>query len=137
MPPWRRVLWLPTVAVALGMFLALLAIFHLPAFAQDSPCADDIAKFCQGVKGGRRQIMQCLKVHQTELSSQCQARVQTRETRMKEMNDACHDDVQKFCKNISLGSGRLMRCLKQHEAELSSACQDEFAQAWSMRRSNR
>jgi cysteine rich repeat protein len=56
---------------------------------------------------------------------------------MKEMNDACQGDVQKFCKNISLGSGRLMRCLKRHEAELSSACQDEFAQAWSMRRSNR
>jgi hypothetical protein len=137
MPSLRRVLWLPTIAVALGMFLALLAIFHLPAFAQGSSCADDVAKFCQDVKGGRRQIMQCLKAHQTELSSQCQARVQTRETRMKEMSDACQSDMQQFCKNISLGSGRLMRCLKQHEAELSSACQGEFAQAWSMRRSNR
>jgi hypothetical protein len=47
MPSWRRVLWLPTIAVALGMFLALLAIFHLPAFAQGSPCADDVAKFCK------------------------------------------------------------------------------------------
>ena len=69
MPSERRVL----SAVALGLFLALLAIFHLPAFAQGRVCTDDIAKFCQGVKGGRGKIIQCLKEHETELSSQCQA----------------------------------------------------------------
>jgi hypothetical protein len=34
MPSVCRVLWVPAIAVALGMFLALLAIFYLPAFAQ-------------------------------------------------------------------------------------------------------
>jgi Cysteine rich repeat len=135
--PWlRKTLVVPTVAVTLGLFFAFLAIFHLPAFAQGRACAQDVAKFCQGVKGGQG-IMQCLKEHQTELSSQCQTRVQTMETRRKEMSDACQSDVQRFCTDISPGGGRLAQCLKQHESELSSTCKAELAQARPMHRSHR
>jgi Cysteine rich repeat len=106
-PSIRRVLWVPAIAVALGLFLALLAVFHLPAFAQGRVCADDVAKVCQSVKGRRGQLMQCLKEHETELSSQCQARVQAIETRKKEVSDACQSDVQQFCKDVSPGRGNL------------------------------
>jgi Cysteine rich repeat len=137
MPSVRRVLWVPAIAVALVLFLALLAIFHLPAFAQGRVCADDVAKFCQSVKGGQGQIMQCLKEHEADLSPQCQARVQAMATHMKEMSAACQSDVQQFCTDVSPGRGRLAQCLKQHESELSSSCQTELAQARSMRRSHR
>jgi Cysteine rich repeat len=138
MPLLRKILWVPATALTLGLIFALLAIFHLPAFAQGRICADDIAKFCQSVKGEQGKIMQCLQEHQTELSSQCQARVQAMETRMKEMSDACQSDVQQFCRDINPGGGRLAQCLKQHESELSSTCKAELAQqARSMRRSNR
>jgi Cysteine rich repeat len=124
-------------ALTLGLIFALLAIFHLPAFAQGRICADDVTKFCQSVKGDQGKIMQCLKEHQTELSSQCQARVQAMEARMKEMSDACQSDVQQFCRDINPG-GRLAQCLKQHESKLSSTCKAELPQqARSMRRSNR
>jgi hypothetical protein len=51
MPLLRKILWVPATALTLGLIFALLAIFHLPAFAQGRICADDIAKFCQSVKG--------------------------------------------------------------------------------------
>jgi hypothetical protein len=137
MPSLRRALWVPAIAVALGMFLALLAIFHLPAFAYSRVCADDVAKFCKDVKGRQSQIMQCLKDHESELTSQCQARVQTMDTRMQEMSDACESDVEQFCKDVSPGRGRLAQCLRQHESELSSPCQAELAQALSMHRAHR
>jgi hypothetical protein len=137
MPSWRQILWVPTIAVALGMFFALLAIFHLPAFAQGRACADDVAKFCKGIGRGQGEVMQCLKEHQSELSSQCQARLQAMEKQLKGVSDACQSDVQRLCKDISPGGGRLAQCLKQHESELSSACKSELAEARPRRRSNR
>jgi Cysteine rich repeat len=134
-PSLHKLLLVPTIAVALGIFLVLLAIFHLPAFAQGRVCADDVAKFCKGLKGGQAQLRQCLNEHQSELSSQCQARVQSMEKRMQEMSDACDSDVQQFCKDLRTGGGRLAQCLKQHESELSSTCKAELAQAHPHRRS--
>ena len=129
MPSLRKMLLVPTIAVALGIFLALLAIFHLPAFGQGRPCADDIARFCAGIKGGQAQIRQCLKEHQGELSSPCQARVQTMQQRLQEMSDACQGDVQQFCQDVRLGGGRLAQCMQQHASELSPSCKAALAQA--------
>jgi Cysteine rich repeat len=135
-PSLRNMLLVPTIAVALGIFLALLAIFHLPAFAQGRMCADDIARFCAGIKGGQAQIRQCLKEHQGELSSPCQARVQALQQRSQEMSAACQSDVQQFCKDVRLGGGRLAQCLQQHASELSPSCKAELAQARPHRRLN-
>jgi hypothetical protein len=34
----------------------------------------------------------------------------------------CADDIEKFCKEIHPGGGRLLKCLKEHEKELSAPC---------------
>jgi hypothetical protein len=34
----------------------------------------------------------------------------------------CAADVQKFCKDIKPGEGRVIACLKSHQADLSKAC---------------
>jgi hypothetical protein len=62
-PPLRKILLIPSITVALELFLALLAILYVPAFAQGCVCADDGARFCMDVKGGQAQIGQCLKAH--------------------------------------------------------------------------
>jgi hypothetical protein len=131
-----KVLSLPAFAGALGMFFALSAFFDLSAFAQNRPCANDTAKFCKDVKGLQAR-MACLKQREAELSPQCQARVHAMATRIQQLSDACQSDVQQFCPNISPGSGRLAKCLKEHQSELSSTCKNELAQARSMRRSTR
>ncbi len=38
---------------------------------------------------------------------------------------ACHEDVQKFCKDVKPGHGAIAECLKTHEAELSAPCKEE------------
>lgn len=37
----------------------------------------------------------------------------------------CRADAEKFCKDIKPGDGRLIACLKEHEAELSAECKAE------------
>ena len=38
------------------------------------------------------------------------------------MLQACRADFGKFCKSVQPGGGRIVECLKQHEAELAPAC---------------
>ena len=39
----------------------------------------------------------------------------------------CREDVNKFCKDIRPGGGRIWACLKSHEAELSAPCREHMA----------
>ncbi len=47
----------------------------------------------------------------------------------KDMRGACRADVQKLCKDIQPGGGRMAMCLKQHESELSMGCRERMAEA--------
>lgn len=37
---------------------------------------------------------------------------------------ACKEDLKKFCADVKSGDGRIARCLKKHEKDLSPACQE-------------
>jgi hypothetical protein len=41
---------------------------------------------------------------------------------------ACKPDVEKFCKDVQPGEGKMMQCLKQHQSELSAPCQGRIKQ---------
>jgi hypothetical protein len=41
----------------------------------------------------------------------------------------CAEDAAKLCKGVQQGEGRIARCMKEHEAELSPACKQNIAKA--------
>ncbi len=41
---------------------------------------------------------------------------------------ACKADAEKFCKDVKQGKGAIVKCLKEHEAELSAECKANAAQ---------
>ena len=43
--------------------------------------------------------------------------------RLFAQDGACKADIEKLCKDVQPGKGGLMKCLKEHETELSADCQ--------------
>jgi len=41
----------------------------------------------------------------------------------------CTEDIAKFCKDIQPGGGRLVKCMREHEKDLSPACQQQIREA--------
>ncbi len=111
------------------MVLAVAALSIGVAAAADTPpaaknpCADDVAKYCKDVKPGGGRIARCLKENENQLSPACKSSIEeSRKQQMKAAHQACDGDIQKFCKDVKPGQGRIVRCLKEHEKELSAEC---------------
>ena len=43
--------------------------------------------------------------------------------------NACADDIAKFCKDVQPGGGRLVRCMQEHEKDLSPQCKASIKEA--------
>ena len=50
---------------------------------------------------------------------------------LADVRAACASDVQKLCAGVPSGGGRIIACLKQHQAEVSDGCKQAIAKAMS------
>lgn len=90
------------------------------------PCAEDAKKFCGDLQTGQGGIAKCMKAHEAELSPACQERMKKRAEKAKKRREECKDDVEKFCKGVAPGRGRIVSCLRRRQSELSPACAAAF-----------
>jgi len=98
------------------------------AYAQESLiCADDIDKFCKGIRPGGGRLLNCLKSHETELTESCRGKISELQEIVKSAEKACSGDISKFCREIQPGEGRILKCLREHDKELSTACSTKLA----------
>ncbi len=121
----------------MSKFISILAFvlgFSLMASANNDdmgghkqgPCAKDMETLCAEVHGGHGAIVKCLKQNKEKLTSECSTHMSEVKEVMKEVHQACHADMEKFCKDVEKGGGRIIKCMKSHKAELSSACSQEL-----------
>jgi Cysteine rich repeat len=103
-------LWMSTAAVSVGTAQG------------QSPCADDVQKFCKDVQPGAGRIAKCLKEHEADLSRACKRQMEEVKKRVYEFREVCEDDVLRLCGGVKHGGGRIIKCLKEHESELSPEC---------------
>jgi hypothetical protein len=114
--------------------LILSATLASPVFAADeaktSPvrrgdaCHADIQKYCGAVEKGGGRVKQCIDKNRASFSEACQKQMAEHKARTEKKVEACRADVEKFCKGAQPGGGRLHRCLKENEANLSAPCRD-------------
>jgi hypothetical protein len=114
------------VRMAGRIFIALAVMIGFSVssevFAQKGPCAGDIEQFCKDVQPGQGRIVKCMKEHEKDLSPGCKAHVAEMKKKMGEVQEACADDAARFCSGVQQGGGRIMRCLKEHENDLTPPC---------------
>ena len=105
-----------------SVLLCLSAGDRTYAAEQELPCAEEIAKFCRDVKPGGGRILSCLNEHEKELTVTCREKLEASKKRLMEAQQACTGDMEKFCKDVQPGGGRILKCLREHAQELSPAC---------------
>ena len=112
-----------------SMVLIVAALFLLvPLMAQSEEmhgtgaCKADFEKFCKDVKPGQGRIVRCMQAHENELSPACKDQIAADKEKAQEFRNACQPDVDRFCKDVRPGNGRIIRCLKLNEAQLSAPC---------------
>jgi hypothetical protein len=125
---------MPRSGIGLAALLAGLLTLASGALAQQEPiargaCQADAQRLCAGVQPGHGRIATCLMDKQAELSPECAQELEQMRARAKGFADACKADIQKYCKGMRTGGGRLAKCLKDNQSKLSPACQEAFGQA--------
>jgi hypothetical protein len=104
-----------------------LALARMKAEELSRACLPDVQRFCQGIPPGKGRILACLKGREADLAPACQAEFRAARERAAEFRQACAPDVERYCKRVRPGQGRILACLKGREADLSQACRAEFA----------
>jgi len=127
-----------------GVYLLTLAagllcfgwLFGIDAYAANqNPCSEDVARFCPNIPlgpTGMIALMDCLEEHEKELSDACRdfevgiggPRMERSEAlkEKRQFRQSCIGDMTRFCKDASPTQGGMMKCLKEHENELSVPC---------------
>jgi len=100
---------------------------------REGPCAADVKKFCGDVQPGQGAIAKCMKAHDAELSPACQEGMKARAEKAESVREDCKRDVEKFCKGIAPGGGRIRSCLSARQAELDPACAADIKRAGNRR----
>ncbi len=96
--------------------------------AAKNPCSADVAKYCKDVKPGGGRIARCLKENENQLSPACKSSIEETRKQFREAHEACEADAQKFCKDVQPGQGRIVRCLREHEKDLSAGCRAKMTE---------
>jgi hypothetical protein len=107
----------------------------IPAQAQGGGelqmCEGDRDKFCTGVQPGDWRILKCLQAHEQGLSDACRKSLEAARARGQVQAGGgllpCEGDRDKFCMGVQPGEWRILKCLKEHEPNLSSGCRIALA----------
>jgi hypothetical protein len=101
-------------------------VSELAAIAEEygDECRADAQKLCAKVQPGQGRLARCLVDNASLVSQSCQGAInQVRLIRTK-LTGSCAGDVGQLCRDVPEGAGRILGCLRKHEASLSRDCKD-------------
>jgi hypothetical protein len=85
-------------------------------------CEGDVSKLCKDVQPGDGRVVTCLKDNESRLSTGCQSAFNDWRLERMKLTSACAGDLGKWCQQVPEGGGRILRCLREHSAQLTSDC---------------
>jgi hypothetical protein len=112
--------------IILSTVLACMAL-ALTAQAQVSgPCAETITKYCGDVIPGEGRLLKCLNDHRDDQSIACRDWLEAQQKSLKELNEACFEEIAKLCSFDPPDSMRILRCLEDNYVGLKLDCRTKL-----------
>ncbi|MDH3542242.1 MAG: cysteine rich repeat-containing protein [Desulfobulbaceae bacterium] len=119
--------------------LAVVAIFFVSnssAWAADKivetvakGCEKELTSYCKDVTPGEGRILACLYAHSDKLTGQCEYALYDAAVQLERFVAAltyvaneCDADMEKFCADIAVGEGRVLKCLDDNAEKISARC---------------
>jgi hypothetical protein len=85
-------------------------------------CDGDVKSLCRDVQPGDGRVATCLKENEHRLSTGCQSAFNEWRMQRMKLTAACAGDLGRWCPQVPEGGGRILRCLREHAADLTSDC---------------
>ena len=92
-------------------------------------CDEAAAQYCPDLPLNSQKGFMCMMAYEHKLSEKCKLGIMEAAMSIKmgaaAINysvRACEEDADKYCLDVQPGEGRLVSCIKEHEAEVSEAC---------------
>lgn len=85
-----------------------------------SACEAEMKRFCPGKKWGDLGVGGCLIEHLWDISSECHERMPA----FFPVVGPCWTDLNRLCRDVVPGKGRLPKCLREKGSSVSAACRD-------------
>jgi hypothetical protein len=92
-------------------------------------CDEDVKQHCPGLGNNSQRVFMCLGAYEAYLTPQCKQgileaslSIKTSAAAIDYSISACEADADKHCLEVQPGEGRLLRCLKANQTDVSSQC---------------
>jgi hypothetical protein len=92
-------------------------------------CEKELTTYCKDVTPGEGRILACLYAHSDKLTGQCEyalydaaAQLERFVAALSYVANECDADLEKFCADIEVGEGRVLKCLDENSSKISARC---------------
>jgi hypothetical protein len=121
------------------ILLAVVAMFFVSvssAWAADNVidtvangCEKELTTYCKDVTLGEGRVLACLYAFSDKLSGQCEYALYDAAVQLERfvaaltyLANECDADMDKFCANVAIGEGRILKCLDENAEKISARC---------------
>lgn len=104
------------------IFQVLSLLFILPIHSDftKGACKEDALKYCGELHGLDRG--KCMNENFDRLSPACKANKELFDEKVKNLSKFCKDDIHKFCMDVKPGEGKIIKCLRENESQITQEC---------------
>jgi len=92
-------------------------------------CDKELTTYCSNVTPGEGRVLACLYAHSDKLSGQCEFALYDVAVQLERFVAAlgyvaneCDTDMDKFCAEVAIGEGRILKCLDENSSKISARC---------------
>jgi hypothetical protein len=115
---------------------AVLMFTAIPALGGESlvksvaeGCKTALETYCKDVTPGDGRVLACLYAHGDKLSGKCEyalydaaAQLERAVAALSYAVNECREDLTSYCSGVRAGEGRLLKCLEEHDSQVSGRC---------------